>query len=165
VGEIAALRTPGGRPKPAIRKNGPHPRPKNPKGPLPRFFPHELARSPKRRLRTEGLALAGLFGAVHPGNPKYRLMVLLSNCGASQHGLAGVRMTEHFQSLCCDRRGRQRRARPRLVQALAEPLHDSCGVTQVKVRFRRKLQSVPANRPCPASFLTLHGFRSTMLVF
>jgi len=51
---------------------------------VPGFFPHELARSPKRGARTEGLAIAEQFGAVHPGNPKSRLMVLFSNCGASR---------------------------------------------------------------------------------
>jgi len=101
---------------------GPHPRPKNPKCPLPRFFPHELARSPKRRVRTEGLAVAGRFGAVHPGTQVSADGALeqLRCQPASLH-----RSTDDpaFSIALLQSRRRQWRACPRLVQAVALPVH------------------------------------------
>jgi hypothetical protein len=66
----------------------------------PRFFPHEVARSPKRVGRGLNGCSLPIDSAPSTLEPKFRLRVLLSNFDASRLGLSGHRKTPHFQSLC-----------------------------------------------------------------
>ena len=135
-GGVCRTQDPGGRHKPAIRKPGRVGSPANPvlvcwggtRDPKIPIYPCPASsRMRVRGLRSVWRGLKGwplpMDSAPSTRGPKFRLMVPISNSGASRFSLAGTRITPHFQSFCCVIFRRWPGAGLALVQAVAEPLH------------------------------------------